>query len=125
METVEKSNEKTINRKFLSFTLSLLAGSIGMTIAFSVYGSMNWELSMGQWGTLNGIACFFIVRHYPFSAWYVWFTCNLMILVAGAIDQQFWIGDMYKEYVLIFVLTIIGVITGVIFRKRENHITTP
>jgi len=122
METIEKSNENISNRKLLSFCFSLLAGSAGMTIAFGIYGSINWELSMGQWGILNGIACFFIVRHNPFSAWYVWFTCNLMILVAGIIDPQFWISEMWKGYVLIFVLTIIGVITGVIFHKREDYL---
>jgi hypothetical protein len=89
-----------------------------MTIAFGITGSMDWKLAIGQWGILNGFACFFIVRQNPFSAWYVWFTCNLMILVAGMIDQRYWISDMWKGYALIFALTIIGVITGVIFHKR-------
>jgi hypothetical protein len=123
MEPVNKSGKSIINGKLPAFYFSLLAGSAGMTIAFGIYGSISWELAMGQWGILNGVACYFIVRHNPSCSWYVWFTCNLMILVAGIIDPQFWVSDMWRGYLLIFILTIIGVITGVIFHKRPDPAT--
>jgi hypothetical protein len=118
---MEKSAKGVRTRTIYSLFLSFMAGSAGMIIAFGLDGIMGGIIGMIQWGLINGLACFLMVRKNSSCAWYVWIPCNLMILVAGIIKTGFLDSNRVKGSLLIILLSVTGAIMGLVFQNNSKN----
>jgi len=82
-------------------------------------------INIGAWiayistGILISIACFFICREYPKSIWYVLIISNAMGIIAAVIEPNFWITDMWKQNLCVWVLSFFSAVIGALVGKRN------
>jgi hypothetical protein len=64
------------------------------------------------------VCCFYIIRHYPKSIWYVPVICNVAGIVSAIIEPNFWISSLWlfigSGWVLSIIASIIGYKVGTI-----------
>ena len=82
-------------------------------------------LLIGAWiacistGILISIACFFICKEYPKSIWYVLIISNAIGILSAVIEPNFWITDMWKQSLCVWVLSFISAEIGAMVGKGK------
>jgi hypothetical protein len=71
------------------------------------------------------VCCYFIVKKYPSSIWYVPLICNLVGIIAAIVEPSFWITSMWIPVCGGWVLSIIASIIGAMVGKRTTISDNP
>ena len=71
-------------------------------------------------GGFIAVCCFFIVRRFPGSIWYVPIICNVIGIVSALIERNFWISSLWMFICGGWVLSVIASILGYVAGRRRS-----
>jgi hypothetical protein len=110
--------------------LAVLTAIISLLVLFAIgypLQSLKWNgVNIGDWiaygvsGIIIASACFFICREYPKSIWYVPIISNVLGILSATIEKSFWMTDLWKPNVGIWVMSVIAGLIGVQAGKKMH-----
>ena len=117
---MDTSKEKSTwsNKSLIFSIITAVLSLFVLLILAALFGSIK---CIGESGELMAfivyfffiaVACFFICRKYPRSAWYVPVLCNATGILSAIIEPNFWITDLWKINMAGWGLSIISAILG-------------
>jgi len=100
---------------FMTFSFStIFMFAIGYPLETYIVDGVN----IGDWityistGILIAIACFFICKKFPNSVWSALIICNALGIFGAFVEPNFWIGPMWKQNLVGWILSSIGALIG-------------
>jgi hypothetical protein len=120
-------------RRFLlgihPFALAAITAIISICVLFGLgypLQSVKWnDIHIGDWiayiitGIFIACACFFICKEYPKSIWYVPIISNAVGILSAVIEPSFWVTDLWKLNVCVWVLSFPAGTIGALSGKRN------
>ena len=126
---METTNKKQFLFGMSAFTLAVITAIISILVLFAIgYPLQSFKfngMQIGDWiayiitGILISIACFFICREYPKSIWYVLIISNAIGIIPAFVESNFWITNMWKQNLCVWVLSILSGLIGASAGKQK------